>query len=219
MRRVSEPLLLSTETTEPAGPAVATFFLVRHASHDVLSHMLCGRMPGVSLNSDGRKQAEQLCNRLSCERVDFVNSSPSARARETAGAISSGIGVPLEITPALDEIDFGEWTGRTFQEIHDDPNWQRWNTARSVAQTPGGETMLQVQQRAIGHVDRLRAAHPDARAVLVSHCDVLRAIVLHCLGMSLDHFDRIEISPASISRVVVEDWGAKVLVLNETVAP
>jgi broad specificity phosphatase PhoE len=198
---------------------VATFFLVRHASHDALGHVLCGRMPGVSLNSNGRKQAQQLGNRLSCERIEFVHSSPSERARETADAISRGTGVPLEITAALDEIDFGEWTGRTFQEINDDPNWQRWNTARAVAQTPGGETMLQVQQRAIGHVDRLRTAHPDARAVLVSHCDVLRAIVLHCLGMSLDHFDRIEIGPASISCVVVEEWGAKVLALNETVAP
>jgi probable phosphoglycerate mutase len=176
-------------------------------------------MPGVTLNADGREQAERLGRRLSREHVDFVNSSPSERARETADPISRLTGAPLNVVPALDEIDFGAWTGRTFEEISGDPGWQQWNTARAAAQVPGGETMLQAQQRAIGHLDDLRAAHPNARAVLVSHGDILRSVVLYCLGMSLDDFGRIEISPGSISSVVVEDWGAKVLALNEVVAP
>ena len=176
-------------------------------------------MPGVTLNADGREQAERLGRRLSREHVDFVNSSPSERARETADPISRLTGAPLNIVPALDEIDFGSWTGRTFEEISGDPGWQQWNTARAAAQVPGGETMLQAQQRAIAHLDRVRAARPNVRAVLVSHGDILRSVVLYCLGMSLDDFGRIEISPGSISSVVVEDWGAKVLALNELVAP
>lgn len=175
-------------------------------------------MPGVPLNAKGREQAERLGERLSRERVDFVSSSPSERCCETAGAIIRRSSAPLEITSALDEIDFGEWTGRAFHEIEADPRWERWNTSRSVAQAPGGETMLQAQKRAICHLDHVRAGHPDARAVLVSHGDILRSIILYYLGISLDHFDRIEISPASVSCVAVESWGARVLALNETVA-
>src|SRR5215210_3367800 len=176
-------------------------------------------MPGVSLNSDGREQAEWIGRRLSQERVDLVQSSPMQRACETAAPIAQHTGATLELAPALNEIELGKWTGRSFEEIKADPTWQQWNSARQVARAPGGESMLEAQQRVISHLDQVRASYPDARVVLVSHSDVLRAIILYYLGMSLDEFSRIEISPGSISMLVVEGWGARILSLNEVTAP
>jgi probable phosphoglycerate mutase len=197
---------------------VTTFFLVRHGAHDLLNRVLCGRMPGVDLNSNGREQAEQVGRRLSQEDIDLLQSSPLERAQETAAPIARHTGAKLETASALIEIELGEWTGRSFEEIKAEPAWQQWNHARQVARPPGGESMLEAQQRVISHLDQVRTSYPDARVVLVSHSDVLRAIILYYLGMSLDEFSRIEISPASISKLVVEHWGAKILALNEVAA-
>jgi broad specificity phosphatase PhoE len=197
---------------------VTIFFLVRHGAHDLLDRVLCGRMPGVSLNAGGREQAERIGHRLSQECINLLQSSPLERACETAAPIARHTGAALELVPALNEIELGEWSGRSFEEIKAEPAWQQWNKARQVARAPGGESMLEAQQRVISHIDHVRARYPDARVVLVSHSDVLRAIILYYLGMSLDEFGRIEISPASISTVVVEEWGAKILALNEVSA-
>lgn len=194
---------------------MTTFFLIRHGTHDLLERVLCGRMPGVSLNADGRQQAENAGARLSQERIDLVQSSPLERARETAAPIARHSDIRLQVEPAINEIDLGEWTGRSFEEIKSDPAWQQWNTTRQVARAPGGESMLEAQQRAITHLDHVRRSHATGRVALISHSDVLRSIILYYLGMSLDEFGRIEISPASISTLVVEDWGAKILALNE----
>ncbi|HEX2215232.1 MAG TPA: histidine phosphatase family protein, partial [Xanthobacteraceae bacterium] len=83
---------------------------------------------------------------------------------------------------------------------------------------PGGESMGEVQQRITQHLKHTCAAHGERRVVLVSHCDVIRAAILHCLDMSLDLFARIEIAPASISTLVRGEWGCKLVSLNEQVA-
>lgn len=195
-----------------------TLYLVRHAAHDRLDRILCGRMPGVSLGKAGRADAGRLATRLLRENVASVQSSPLERARETAEPIAEGLGLAVEVSPALVEIDFGAWTGRPFKDLDRDPRWTTWNTARSVARPPGGETMLEVQARMVGHVETTRAAHPDAAIVLVSHGDVIKAALAYYLGLSIDSWMRFEVSPASVSTLVVGDWGAKVLRLNEAAA-
>jgi broad specificity phosphatase PhoE len=197
---------------------VTTFFLVRHGTHDLLDRVYCGRMPDVSLNANGREQSERLGRRLAREGIDFMQSSPLERARETAGPISWHTGALLEIAPALNEVDIGEWTGRPFAEIARDPEWRQWNSARTVARPPAGESMSEAQQRVIRHLDHVRATRPDSRVVLVSHSEIVRAIVLYYLGMSLNDYGRIEISPGSLSTLVVETWGGRLLGLNEIVA-
>jgi len=197
---------------------VTIFFLVRHGTHDLLDRMLCGRMPGVSLNADGREQAAKVGVRLSRERIEVVQSSPLERARETAAPIAQHSGAPTQVVPAINEIDLGEWTGRSFDKIKSDAAWEQWNAARQVARAPGGESMLEAQQRVISHLDGVRRTRPTGRVALVSHSDVLRSIILYYLGMSLDEFGRIEISPASISTLLVESWGAKILAINEVTA-
>jgi probable phosphoglycerate mutase len=196
-----------------------TFFLVRHAAHDRLGRVLCGRMAGVSLGEIGRAQALKLAERVSRETIAAVYTSPLERARETAAPIAARLGLDLQIAPEIDEIGFGDWSGLTFDELGRDPRWASWNTARSVARPPGGgETMLEAQARAVGFVESLRDRHRDGAAALVSHSDLLKAILAYFLGLSLDFIGRFEIGPASLSTLVVGDWGAKILTLNEVSA-
>jgi probable phosphoglycerate mutase len=195
-----------------------TFFLVRHAIHDRVGTILCGRMPGVILGSTGQAQAHRLGERFAREKITCLLSSPLERAIETAEPIASRIGQPITCCEAINEVDFGDWTGKSFESLAQDPLWFPWNNARSNARPPGGETMLEAQSRIVQAMDRSRRVYPDQSIILVSHSDVIKAALLYHLGLSLDAYSRIEISPASVSTLAIGDWGSKVLSLNEVVA-
>jgi probable phosphomutase (TIGR03848 family) len=192
--------------------------MVRHGSHDRLGRILCGRMAGVCLSEEGLQEAETVGRRLAAQQLAAVYSSPLERARQTAEPIAARQGLEVEVEPDLNEIDFGAWTGKPFDELHADPRWPVWNSARGTASPPGGESMAQCQARLVRLLDRLQAQHADQHVALVSHSDVIKAAIAHVLGLPLDHYDRFEISPASISTVVLGDWGAKVHTLNEAAA-
>ena len=192
-----------------------TFFLVRHAAHDRVGSVLCGRMPGVHLGDLGQSQARRLAERLAEERIASVQTSPLERARETAEPIAARVDKPVEMCEAITEIDFGSWTGLAFDELSGDPGWRTWNSNRSVSRPPDGETMLQVQARTIGAMERLRSLYKDRSVVLVSHSDVIKTALLYHLGLPLDSYGRFEIEPASISTLAVGDWGSKILRMNE----
>jgi probable phosphoglycerate mutase len=192
-----------------------TVFFVRHAAHGLLGHVLAGRMAGVRLGEEGLRQADRLATRLARESVAAVCSSPLERALETAAPIARRLERDVQVAEALNEIDLGEWSGRSFDALDGDPQWRNWNAARSLTRAPKGETMLEVQARAVGFVERMRRAWPDSGVVLVSHADVIKAGLAYYLGLPLDSHARFEISPASLSALAVGDWGARVLVMNE----
>ena len=199
---------------------MSTVFLVRHARHSVVDQVLVGRMAGVALSDEGRREATELAaefagKNFGAKRISVVQSSPSQRARETAAPIAAALGTDVEIVPALDEIDFGDWTGSSFEALAPDVVWQAWNAARSTARPPEGESMAQAQARVVGHIERLGHSPGGVRAVLVSHCDVIRAALLHVLGRPVDDWSTIEVAPASISTVEVGDGGARVTAINQ----
>lgn len=196
----------------------ATFLLVRHAAHDRVGNFLAGRTADVPLGRPGREQARRLASRLAGEEFTSIYASPRRRTQETAAAIATASGVEVETTAALDEVDFGTWSGKTFDVLDADPLWQQWNAMRSLVRAPGGETMLEVQHRALALMETLARRESQKKIVLVSHADVIKAMVSHVLGLSADAWPRFDIAPASISAVAMGDWGAKVLALNEEIA-
>ncbi|MBX4905998.1 MULTISPECIES: histidine phosphatase family protein [Rhizobium] len=194
----------------------ATFFLVRHAAHDNVGNFLAGRTAGISLGEAGRSQVQRLGQRLRREDINEIYTSPRERTRETAEGIASACGLSLPQTDdALDEVNFGNWSGKTFDVLNDDPLWRRWNTTRSLTRTPGGETMLDIQARIFSLMESLTSCGNGKRIALVSHADVIKAAVCHVLGLPLDAWPRFDIAPASVTTVVIGDWGAKVMTLNE----
>lgn len=195
-----------------------TFHLVRHAAHDRVGTILCGRMPGVHLGTLGKAQAERLAVRFAHETIASIHTSPLERAVETSEPIAARLGQPLEICEDITEIDFGAWSGTSFEALAQDPRWSAWNNARSNSRPPYGETMLEAQARVVGALEQLRHRHADRSVILVSHSDVIKAALLYHLGMPIDAYARFDIDPASVSTLVVGDWGSKVLRLNEVMA-
>lgn len=195
-----------------------TIYLLRHAAHDDLGKYLAGRAPGVTLGLDGLAQAARLGQRMAREPFDALYSSPRERAQQTAAAVAAARGgPPVQTAEALDEVDFGSWSGSTFDELDKQDDWRHWNTQRSMAETPAGETMLHVQARAVEFMRHVSHPSADARVALVSHAEIIRSMVGHVLGLPIDAWQRLEISPASITIVAVGDWGGKLLTLNQTV--
>ncbi|GAC1347302.1 MAG: histidine phosphatase family protein [Acetobacteraceae bacterium] len=167
-------------------------------------------MPGVGLSEAGREQAERLAAALASRPIAAVVSSPLQRAQETAAPIAARLGLAVTTDPGLDEIDFGGWTGLEFSALDGRPEWDAWNRARSMAACPGGESMVAAQARALACVAQVRAIYPEQEVVLVSHQDVLKALLAHYLGVPLDLFHRISLDPAHRSVVVLSALDARV---------
>lgn len=194
--------------------------LVRHAAHGDVGKVLTGRTPGVRLGAKGEAQAERLGCRLRAERLAAVQTSPQPRAQETASTVARTCGLPApQVVAALDEIDFGDWTGRTFAELDADPRFCRWNAERSRALTPAGDSMGHVQGRIMGHLEALAwpVAGADRCVALVSHADVIRAAVCHLQDIPLDGCWRLDIAPASITRIAAGARGLRLLGATEAI--
>jgi broad specificity phosphatase PhoE len=194
----------------------ATFFLVRHASFDGLGEKLAGRAQGFSLNSKGKGEAAKLAERLAPLAIAGVHSSPQARARETAGCTAGRIGVEVKVNVELDEIDYGEWTGKSFHDLEGNPEWRHFNLFRSGTKIPKGESMVEVAQRALELLNRLRRQYEGKSAVLVTHADWIRVVLAHYAGICLDLMQRLEIGPASVSILRLHEHDAKILGVNDT---
>lgn len=193
----------------------ATFLLVRHGAHTDFDIRLSGRRPGVALSATGQAQVAALGRRLADTGLARVMCSPLQRTVETAQAIATACGLAAPQTAeALIELDLGDWTGRDFASLKGDPAWDRWNDERQSARPPGGESMTEAQARIVGWLQSTAATAGDERIAVVTHSDMIRGAVAAVIGLPLQHLCAFDIDPASVSTVVMGDWGARLLHLN-----
>jgi broad specificity phosphatase PhoE len=203
------------------------FYLVRHGTCEGLGRTLWGRSGHVCLNEEGKAQAQRVAEYFKDVGLEAVYSSPLKRALETAEAIARVAKLEVRQSPAFNEIDFGEWSGKSFDELSRDERWRRFNTQRSVTRIPGGESFLKVQARVVAELERLSAQrfegpsaqHKDARVAIVSHADVIKAAIGYVAGTPIDLLQRLEISPCSVSIIAIEEHDTKLLALNSRCEP
>jgi len=189
---------------------------IRHGAIDGLGQRIAGRGGGESLNRAGRAQVARLAQWLSQQPLAAIYSSPQARTVETAQALAAGSGIAVELEPQLDELDFGDWGGKSYAELDRLPEWRAFNALRSYTRIPNGEGLLQVQCRAVACGARLASCHEGQTVALVSHGDVIRAALVHYIGAPLEFMLRLEISPASISTVSWETGAPRIVAINFT---
>ncbi|HZU26195.1 MAG TPA: histidine phosphatase family protein [Bryobacteraceae bacterium] len=193
---------------------MTTFILIRHGLTDAVGKQITGRLPGVHLNEIGRKQAEELPQRLARWKIAALYSSPLERAMETARPTAAHLRLEIQQSPALSEVDFGDWSGHTLDDLNQRQEWRMYNTFRSATRAPHGELMLEVQARMVDELMRLAAGHPDEIIACFTHADAIRAALVHFLGMPLDLIHRFEVRPASLNVVRLMEWGPQVILLN-----
>ncbi len=194
-----------------------TFYLIRHGHTDAVGRFLSGRMPGVALSARGRAETEEMAASLPC--VQALYSSPQTRTQETAAAIARRFGLTVLTEAALDEIDFGDWTGRSFAELEQDPAWRGFNERRGSAPVPHGESARAAAERVVAFLTRLARLHHGESAALVTHGDVIKAALFHCDGRPLDDMPTTAIPTASVHRLVWTPSGRPVSAAPIRVAP
>jgi probable phosphomutase (TIGR03848 family) len=195
---------------------MTTLLLVRHGHTDAAGKRLTGRAPGVHLNELGRGQAERLVERLDGVRIDTIVSSPLERCRETAAPLAKARGRAVDVGRAWIEVGYGEWTGRSISQLRRTKLWRRVMFAPSNVRFPGGESLLEVQVRAVDASFDIAARHARGTVLVVSHADVIRLLVAHLAGMHADHLQRLSIDTASITAVSISDGFPRLLTVNET---
>lgn len=190
--------------------------LIRHGHHALLGGTLCGRMKGVHLNDIGCREIACCADTISPPPT-AIQSSPQQRCVQSACILAARFGLPVEIVPALNEIDYGEWTGLSFEDLRQDPRWSRWNRQRGRSRPPGGESMRSLQKRVVAHLEQLRSDPNSGSVIAVSHAEPIRAALLHYSRMELDAFLSIEIDPASVSTLDVDHRVITITRINQRV--
>lgn len=188
---------------------VATVLLVRHGRTTANSAgLLAGRTPGVLLDDVGREQAARAAERLAAVPLAAVVSSPLERCRETTQALLERQPRPPAVTvdEAVTECDYGQWQGRSLGDLAKEPLWAVVQNHPAAVVFPGGESLAGMQARAVAAVRRhdaaVEAEHgPTAVWAVVSHGDIIKALLADALGMHLDLFQRLNVGPASVSIV------------------
>jgi probable phosphoglycerate mutase len=189
--------------------------LIRHASNDWVGKRLAGWTPGVRLNDTGRAEAGALAARLATRRLDAVYSSPLERAWETASFVAAPHGLEVVGLDAVGEVRYGSWEGAELESLKTDPLWAGVMAYPSGTRFPGGETLTEVQARGVGAVHEVRIAHPGQVVAVVSHADVIKAIVAHFVGAHLDMFQRLVVSPASVTILHFGQHAPRLLLFND----
>lgn len=204
---------------EEGGPPATFLLLIRHGENEwVKSGRLAGRTAGVHLNEKGREQAAGLAGMLAQQPLHAIYSSPLERCLETAQPLAERTGLAIRIEENLIEVDYGAWHGAELKELAKRDEWQAVQHFPSTFRFPEGESLRDVQYRAAGIADRLAALHPNQVIALFSHGDVIRTLLAHFAGTPLDLFQRVHVSPASVSVVGVFGGRPAILCVNYTAA-
>lgn len=202
---------------EKAPPRHTLVLLVRHGQTPTTGATLPGRAKGLHLAETGLAQAEAVATRIGAlHNVEAVYASPLERTRETAAPIAKAVGQRVRVDKGLLECEFGEWTGRKLSELSKLPEWQTVQRYPSGFRFPGGESFTEMAQRMVSTLDRLGAAHRGQTIVAVSHADPIKAAVANALGTHLDLFQRIVVSPCSVTAILQTPTGPVVLAVNST---
>jgi probable phosphomutase (TIGR03848 family) len=205
-------------TAKPKHPPATLVMLVRHGQTPTTGAKLPGRAPGLHLAEAGVTQAEAVARRIAgLERVDAVYASPMERTQETARPIARARKLRVRTHRGLNECDFGAWTGGELKALMKLPEWQVVQRYPSGFRFPGGESFAEMQTRITGALADLRSRHPGGVVVAVSHADPIKAAVADALGTHLDLFQRIVVSPCSITTISYGTTGPVVLNVNSTV--
>ena len=198
-----------------AAPALILF--VRHGQTPTTGSVLPGRAPGLHLAPEGEAQARRVAERLAAlGRVKAVYASPMERTVETAAPIARACKLRVRRSPGLIECDFGRWTGRKLDHLRKREEWTTVQRHPSGFRFPGGESFAEMQSRALDAAATITARHRGEAVVAVSHADVIKALAAAAAGTPLDLFQRIVISPCSVTAIAYHPAGPMLLTVNNT---
>jgi len=195
---------------------MTTILLIRHGENDyVKKGRMAGRLPGVHLNETGKLQALSLAENMADWPIKAVYSSPLERTMETAEPIANALGLKVIPDQGLFEIDVGDWQDKTLKDLRRRKLWKKVHLNPSRMQFPGGESFADNQMRMRNALEGIVSNHKQKDLIVcVSHSDPIKLVVAYYIGMALDMFQRLTISPASVTGLYFSEYPTRLLMLN-----
>jgi len=193
---------------------MTVLLLIRHGETDWLGERLAGRLPDIHLNAEGRAHADALAAMLRPIPLDAIYSSPLERARETAEPAARAAGKPILEDERLQEVDFGELTGKPFTELRGLAIWQDVHHTPSMVRYPGGESLTEAQERAVRMMEEILAGEGTGIVALFTHADTIRLTLAHFLQMPLAAYHTLVTDPASVSVLIFNRKTVRVAGIN-----
>ena len=191
---------------------MSRIFLLRHAQSIANEKgILAGRMESVELSKKGLAEREALEKRLSGAKFDLILSSPIQRCVETIINLYSA----PKIAHEFQEVDYGDWTGKKMSSLSRKKSWQEIHKNPASVRFPNGETLPEVQTRALLGLD-LHVDQKKKNVLISTHADVVKVLLLHALGTHLNNIDKLQISNASVSVIDVKGRDFRVVKVNDT---
>jgi broad specificity phosphatase PhoE len=194
-------------------------FLVRHGETDWnRTGQVMGELP-IPLNSKGEQDSKQLASALLRYPIKGVISSPALRTRQTADILASALNISVTTDQRLTEIGVGTWEGRFWKDLSDDLTRQNLYAQPHEVRPPGGETLTEVQDRAVSMIEEVLIDHHADFMLFVSHADVIRTIVAHYLRFELRNIRQVRITHASLTALELKNGLADLVCLNYVPVP
>jgi broad specificity phosphatase PhoE len=193
---------------------MVTVFLLRHGE---TAWNKLGRVMGrtqVPLGADGIEQIKKIAPLIATLKLEAIYTSPLLRAVQTAKLVAAGTKLPICRSEGLNEIAFGEWTGRHFDDLIDDELYRRFIKSPAKTVLPGGETISDVQRRGLKVIHEAAQKVPGGRFLFVSHGDVIRAILCHYMKLPLNEYRRLRVDNGSLSALQTDRRWAEIKYIN-----
>jgi broad specificity phosphatase PhoE len=193
---------------------MVTVFLLRHGQ---TAWNKQGRVMGrtqVPLDDDGIKEIQKIAPLIAMLELDGIYTSPLRRAVQTARVVAEGTNLPIRKSEALNEIAFGDWAGRHFDDLIDDELYRRFIKSPAKTVLPGGETISDVQRRGLSVIHEAAQQVPAGRFLMVSHGDVIRAILSHYMKLPLNEYRRLRVDNGSLSALQTDRRWAEIKYVN-----
>jgi probable phosphoglycerate mutase len=168
------------------------------------------------LTDEGRAQAEATAEMLEPVPFKAIYSSPIERTMETAAPIARLHKLQVIEAPKLGEVEYGKWSNRSFKTLVKTKLWDKVQRYPSGVRFPDGETLREVQTRAVEEIESIAERHRKHIVCCVSHADVIRLLAAYYLGVHIDLFQRLTVAPASVSVISLNDGRPLVVTLNSS---
>jgi len=190
--------------------------LIRHGENDyVKEQRLPGRKSGIHLNKKGQAQAKAIAEKLKGAPIKAVYSSPLERTMETAKPIAKALDLIVISRQGLIETNVGDWQGKKIKNLRRLKIWPKVQLNPSRFRFPGGERIDDAQHRFVEEIEFLAEKHdPGDVLVCVSHADPIKLVVAYYIGLPLDMYQRLSVSPGSITALNVGEFGCQLLFMN-----
>jgi len=182
---------------------MTTFLLLRHALSTANENgVLAGRMEGIDLSGDGRRQSAKLVSVLSGFKIDRIISSPISRCIETISPTAELLRKRININESFQEMDYGTWSGRKLSELRKEKSWKQIQKSPGTFTFPGGESFLQAHRRIERELNRLSRKYPKETILIVTHGDIIKLAIASTANTPLNHFQRYLVDTCSLTEIV-----------------